>query len=184
LLQLTIESHDPMVYDAVKFMLLLARRLADLTDGVVADPICHTYKLPTDVFSSPQRDPRIDSRDVAHVWMHPFAPAGMPREAGPISAYTLGMRKFSMPEVEIADFQAEHSRLAEAFLNQLCQEALLGDIYEIGDKVGGDACLLQVVPGGLDRARWEGIPCVELIPPTGSSMDDAILAWAAESGAR
>lgn len=184
LLQFTVESHDPMVYDAVKFMLWITRRFADLTDGVVSDPICQTYKLPDDVFVRNPMDPRIDARDVVRVWMHPSdaVRAQEHHKAGPIAAYTLGMQKFDQAEVEMADFDPRHSGIAEAFLYRLAQDALLGDLYGVGDKVGGDACLLDVVPGGLDRARWEGIPCVELIPPTGRSMDDALLAWAAEVG--
>jgi hypothetical protein len=173
LLQLRFESHDPMVYNGVRFALSVAKRLAELTEGVVSDPICQTYRLPDDVFSAKPVDPRIDSRDVVRVWVKPMA-------EGKVTAFTLGMSKFDLHEAEIQEIDPKHSALAEAFLYQLTQEALLGDIYEIGDKVGGDACLLQVALGGLDRARWDGIPCFELIPPTGRTMDEALLAWAAE----
>lgn len=174
LLQLTFESHDPMVYDGVRFILDVSARLGQLTNGVVSDPICQTYRLPEDLHARVPADPRIDSRDVVKVWVKPLRQGGY-------TAFTLGMQKFDLPEAEIQDFNPDHSQLAEALLYRLTQEALLGDKYELGDKVGGDPCLLEVAPGGLDRARWEGIPCFELIPPTGRTMDDALLAWAAES---
>lgn len=173
LLQLTFESHDPMVFEGVRFALTAARRLAELTEGVISDPICQTYRLPGDVFAKDPVDPRIDSRDVIHVWVKSMG-------GGKVTAFTLGMQKFDLHEVELQELNPSHSGLAEAFLYRLTQEALLGDIYELGDKVGGDACLLEVAPGGLDPARWEGIPCFELIPPTGRTMDEALLAWAAE----
>lgn len=174
LLQLTFESHEPMVYDAVRFMLSVAKRLADLTEGVVSDPITESYRLPEDVFAEGQFDPRIDVRDVVRVWVRPSSDRTL------VNAYTLGLQKFGLPELELNDLKPENAGVAERFLYRVAQGILLGELVDVGDRLGSDSCLLQVVPGGLDRARWEGIPCLELIPPTGSTVDDALVAWLAE----
>ncbi len=175
LLQLTFETYDPMVYDSMRFAMRIAQRLAELTDGVISDPVAQTYKLPEHVFVAEPSDPRIEAQDVVHVSAHP-------RRDDPTvhTAHTLGLQKFGLAEIEISGFHLDEAEIAQSFLYSLAQMELLGQIMGIGDKVGGDACLLTVAVGGLDRGQWEGIPCFELLPPTGKSMTDALLAWVAE----
>lgn len=171
LMQLTFESHDPMVYDSVRFLLGICARISDLTGGVVADPISRSYKLPLEVFHQPQIDARIDARDVVNVEVS-LKPEGA-------WVFTLGMQKFALPELEMFGVGPASVEGARSLLITLCQQALLGDPYSLGDKVGDRSCLLQVTAGGLDRGMWEGIECHELIAPPGRSIDEAIAAWKA-----
>ncbi len=169
LLQLTFESHEPMVYDAVRFMLQVAGRAADLTQGVVADPMCHSYKLPQDVWHEPKAPNQLDVRDVVRIWTK--------HVGDELTSHTLGLQKFDMHELELSGFDGENTALAENFLASTAQWALRGEKYEPGDKLGRGDGMLLVAPGGLDRARWDGIDCYELIPPTGRTVDGQLKIW-------
>lgn len=171
LMQFTFESHEPMVYDSLRFQLAICARIAELTGGVVADPIARTYKLPLEVFYNPQIDPKLDARDVVNVEV------GSKREGTWI--FTLGMQKFGLGELEMFGVGDGFVELARSFLITLCQQALMGKLYALGDRVGARPCFLEVGPGGLDRGAWEGITCYELIPPTGHTVDEALAAWKA-----
>lgn len=177
LMQLTFESHDPMVYDGVRFMLDCCVRLAELHDGVVADPIGQTYRLPEQVYVKSPVDPRIDARDIIHVFVRPRRD-----EPNVLTAFTLGLQKFGMAELELPGISTSTSDLATRFLYSVAQQELMGKIVDLGDRLGDSACMLQVAPGGLDRGTWEGIACFELIPPTGRTADEALLAWAGATG--
>lgn len=169
LMQLTFESHDPMVYSSIKFLLEICSRLADLTGGVVADPITRSYLLPHQVFHSPQADPKIDARDVVQV----LSKSGTEGN----HVYTLGMMKFGIPEIECYQVSDPCVDATRSLLISACQGALLGKIYRLGDRVGNPKMPLQFAPGGLDRGMWEGIECLELIPPPQKTIEECIGAW-------
>ena len=164
LLQLTFESHEAMVYTSLDFLLRIARRLADLTEGVVSDPISRTYLLPNEVISGAGTD----ARNFVRVWHKPDQNGWV---------YTLGLQKFAMPEFEMFGVPASHSSQAEAFLLGIAQAALNGKLPRVGSLVGARQLPLQVAEGGLNRGNWEGIQCDELIPPSGKSVVEALDAW-------
>lgn len=169
LFQLTFESHHPMVYDSVRFQLSIAKRLAELTQGVVADPISQSFKLPAEVFRQPQLDPKIDVRDVVAVH-RALSPAGA-------NLFTHGMRKFGMAEIEIPDVPVEAEQAAAALLVALGQNRLLGKKLDAGDQVGTPPLMMDVVEGGADRSRWEGIPVLDILPPKQATISAALMNW-------
>jgi hypothetical protein len=171
LLQLTLETHEAAVYGSLKFMLEVASRLAELTQGVVSDPLSQAYLLPSEVFHLPPLNDKVDVRD--------FVRVRHLDEGGWI--YTLGMQKFSLPEFEIFGVLSNQAGLAERFLLGIAQAALLGKIPELGGFLGAKKCPFQIAPGGLDRKNWEGIACYELIPPSGCSPSQALGAWAEQT---
>jgi hypothetical protein len=171
LLQMTFESHEAMVYDSLKFLQLVARRLAELTEGSISDPISRTYLLPEELFHRPPLNDKIDVRDFIRVRHRP----------GDGSSYTLGMQKFALAEYEMFGVSERNVALAERFLLAIAQSALLGKIAEVGDVLGSSQVPLQVAIGGIDRLNWEGIECHEIIPPSGKTVDDGLIAWAAEA---
>ncbi|MDQ2986691.1 MAG: hypothetical protein M3R13_08200 [Armatimonadota bacterium] len=61
---LVMKGYSPNVYDSVRFMLDSAARLADQTEGVVADPLAETYRLPNELRQEAPLDSRIDFRDI------------------------------------------------------------------------------------------------------------------------
>jgi hypothetical protein len=170
LLQLSFESHHAMVGPAMAFLFGAARRLAELTEGVVADPIAQRYLLPgelPDVAAD-----RLEAPDHVEVeWVE---------GDGGRKAYTAGMRKFGLAEYELAGIGAGEDRVAEAFLLSVAQTRLNGREIEIGDRLGGRAYPFDVAPGGLDRGLWEGIPCMELLPGREGSVSECLRAWLAE----
>lgn len=162
--QLTFESHDPMVYEALDFHLSLAQRLASLTDGVVADPVGQRYLLPEQVFHNDRIDPRVDARDHVTVQTRTL-PNG-------VHAYTLGLRKFELPELEITGLLPDESQTAARFLLVAAQTQLLGQLIRPGDRVGR----FQAAEGGFDKSIWEGISVLELLPPTTMTAGEALSA--------
>ena len=167
LLQLTFETHEAMLYGSLKFMLAFAQRLAELTEGVVSDPICRSYKLPDEVIHQPPLDDKIDARD--HI--------SIIYDSQRSYSYSLGFQKFSLPELEISMVPEVMSSTAERFLLGVSQGVLMGHPLEIGRQIGHNKAPFQVATGGLDRGLWEGIPCFELIPARKNSAIEGLLAW-------
>lgn len=193
LLQLRFESHDAMVYPALDFLAAIAKRLAEITDGVIADAIAERYVLPTET-PPPPVDPPIRAMDHVAIRIEPSsAPAVGPvqpiqrvqpvQQVEPLSlyAFTLGMRKFALPEIELAGIEPSLREVATAFLLGVCQARLMGDPMKPGDKLGAKSAAFDVAEGGLDRGRWEGIAVLELLPPRGRSVNEALREWAAEA---
>lgn len=164
LCQLTFRAHDPAVYPSLDFLLAIASRLGVLTEGVVADPLGQTYRLPERVPLPDSRHP-VDTRNYVTIGT----------EEGYV--WTMGMQKFALPEFEI-EVAAGDEPLAGEFLLGLCQGVLVNGPLEPGVKVGSRRTPLQVADGGL-TPKWEGIACYEVIP-SGGDVHEALKAWAEE----
>ena len=171
LAQFRYESHDPDVFPSLDFLLGVAMRLAQLGEGVIADPISRRYRLPQQVFARDRIDPRIDARD--HIAIN-FRPGG-----SDLHAFTLGMQKFNLPEYEIQGIAESDQDLAGRFLIALSQKVLLGDLTKNGEQFGAPKFAFEAREGGLDRGMWEGIPVFELLPPTGTPVGECLRAWSA-----
>ncbi len=172
-LQLTFESHDPTVAPAIAFAHAIARRMAELTDGCVADPVSERYRMPGDLGPIPAAGGGLPAQEIVSV--------RATQSDGGLHAFTLGMRKLAMPEFELSGLEPGSELLAEAFLLGVCQRVLNGKPVRPGDQLGSRRAPFQVAQGGLDRAMWEGIACWELIPPTGRSAADSLREWASEN---
>lgn len=170
--QFTFESHDPDVYPALDFLLDLTIRLAELTEGVVADPIARRYLLPADLQAMRLAGSAEPVSAQAHVASH----------AIPGGAYTLGLQKFALPELEITGLADGEEALAERYLLSAAQGVLEGTLIVSGSTLpasGRDR--FEAREGGLERARWEGIPVLEFLPPTGKSAGELLKAWASSN---
>lgn len=176
LIQLSFESHDAMVYPALDFLQKLTKRLAELSDGAIADPVSQRYLLPEDLIRPRAHGEPLNVAD--HIAVRFF------EQGSKIAAYTLGMQKFALPEIEITELNPAAKRLAEPFLMHLSREILLGRTLSLGDRVGGKHTEFEVATGGLDRARWEGIPCLELIPARSRTSSETLTLACAELGIR
>ena len=169
--QLTFESHDPMVYPSIDFLLDFAARFADLTEGVVADPISRRYLMPAQVRQALRVDPRVDAREVVGL-SHRVQDTG-------IHLFTLGMQKFGLAEFEMTGLAIEDLQLAESLLMSLCQTSLIGSFASNGDKLGAKGSELEIRAGGFDRGLWEGIDVFEVIPATLRTPGECLRAWKA-----
>ena len=164
--QLTFASHDPDVYPALDLLLDVAIRLGELSGGVVADPVARRYLLPRELASL-----RVPGKKVsvqAHAAPH----------AAPGSAFTLGLQKFAMPELEITGLLDGEEELAQRYLLSAGQGMLEGHPIVSGGRLPAGRTSFEAREGGLDPARWEGIPVLELLPPTGKAPGELLRAWA------
>jgi hypothetical protein len=143
LLQLSWESHDPEVYPALDFLLNIAKRLAEITDGIVADPISERYLLPGQVFINPRVDPLVDARE--HIFIH-SRPSGES-----LHVYTKGLIKINQPELELYGVSPESYDQAGRLLMSAAQGVFMGFLVKSGSDVAG----FEAREGGHDKARWE-----------------------------
>ena len=165
LLQLSWESHDPEVYPALDFFLRIARRLAEITDGIVADPISERYLLPEQVFVNSRVDALVDARE--HVFIH-----SRPHD-GSLNVYTKGLIKIGQPEMELSGVPLDSYDQAGRLLMSAAQGVFMGFLVQSGADVAG----FEAREGGHDKARWEGIPVLELLPPTGVPVGQVLANW-------
>ena len=169
LAQATFESYDPNVYPAIHFHLDIVRRLAMLTDGVIADPISKRYLLPQSVLRAGTTDSATNILDIAT-----YATANRPDG---MHAFTLGMQKVALPELEITGLDPSISRLAGEFLLSVAQGELQGRVIVGGSRLGPTRALFEARQGGHDRALWDGVDVMELLPPTEMTATDALEIW-------
>lgn len=172
LFQLTFESFDPAVAPALDFLTAVSSRLAELTEGVVADPLMQTYRLPKEVALGMIGKGPIDARH--------FVGVATPSLQGRRAAHTLGMGKFALPEFEIDRLEEADLDLSREFLVGLASTVLAGNVLGPGAIVGSAKSPFTVSHGGHDRARWEGVPVLDLLPEADVSPGHALRAWAAE----
>ena len=167
LCQFTFESHDPEVYSSLDFVLACAQRLGNMTEGVIADPISEQYLLPSEVFQLPRVDAKVDARE--HVTVH-FRQDSTQPESGMWHAYTRGLFKFVQPEFELLGVDSADQKRVAQFLLGAAQGVLMGHLVSNGSQIGPFEARL----GGLNRGLWEGIPVMELLPPTKSKVAELI----------
>jgi len=168
--QLVYESHDPGVYPALDFFLGVSRRMAMLSEGVVADSICQRYLLPENVVQSARMDPKVDVRE--HVVINLTQ-----RESG-IHVYTLGMQKFALPEFEILNLTDGGKDWAVNLLLSTAQQVLMSKVTRIGDLFGSTRAAFKAAEGGFLQEHWHGTPVIELQPPISMTPTEALEFWA------
>jgi len=164
LLQLTIESYDPAVYPALDFLLGVARRLAELTDGAVADAVSQVY------------------RSAGQVQM--ATPAGQPLAVQNVVAthlisglvVTAGMAKIGQAEIALAGVPESNVLIAEHFLMGVALAVWKGEPLSIGQQVAAGDGAFSLVPSahhplGADRLVYE------LSPDQGTDPNPLLQAW-------
>lgn len=169
LAQATFESHDPDVYPSIEFLLRVAKRAAELTEGVIADPISQRYLLPEDVLLSGTTDASVNVLDVVS-----FSTADRPDG---MHAFTLGLQKFALPELEITGLAPDTRQIAGDFLLSAAQTILKGNVLVPGTKLGAPSAMFEVQEGGHDRSLWDGVAVLELLSPLRITATDALEIW-------
>ncbi|MEA2554047.1 MAG: hypothetical protein QOJ65_2223 [Fimbriimonadaceae bacterium] len=167
--QATFESHDPDVYPALRFHLALVKRLAELTEGAIADPLSQRYLLPNNLLGPITTDTGVDVLDICSV--------GTADRPDGMHAYTLGLQKLALPELEIVGLAPDVKRLAAEFLLSAAQAVVQGNLIQSGVKLGAPTAFFEAREGGYDVALWEGIKVLELLPPTQITATDALEIW-------
>jgi len=162
--QFTFKSHDPMVYPALDLLTGVVARLAYLGEGVVADPICQRFLLPGELRAAHRADPKVDATEHVVAKSRPLG--------GGVAAFTLGMQKFALPEFEIQNLYESEVPMAQRLLVSVAQYVLLNGPLS----PGGSVPPFTLAEGGFDRAQWDGVPVLELLPPTTMSAGEAVTA--------
>lgn len=165
LIQLSVSAHDPMVSSTMHFMLSLASHLARLTGGVVADPMAQDY------LSADQTLPKFNPEDVM-----PASQVIKVSTPKPGYSCTHGMLKFALPELEISGFSEPLTGASQLLLLGTAQTIFNHGPLVVGAKIGDSRASFSVVSGGFDRARWDGIPVLDLLPDQTAQVDEAIAA--------
>lgn len=155
LVQLTFESFDPSVYPSLDLLLNLAQRLAELGEGVVADPLASRYLLPHQMRLGQRADQRVDAREHLSV----TASGGQVR--------TQGFTKFRLPELALADVPPELESPAGSLLLGVAQQVLLTGPLEIGMQIQTPAGALLVTHSPLTA----GQPTLELLSSDKTSWE-------------
>lgn len=167
-MQVTFESHDPEVYPALDFFLQLARRISDLSEGVVADPLAVRYLLPNQLLLPMRYDPKVDSRE--HIGTHEAVLNGQS------IVFTRGLVKFAMPEYALTGISADKVATAKGFLLGLAQGNLLGTLVKVGGHVPapGGSTVLKLVEDPSIATIWEGAPGLRLQSTSDKAVNDLL----------
>jgi hypothetical protein len=168
LLQLTFESYDPRVAQALDFLLRVSERATDLCKGVLADPISQVYKLPEDVRTPVAQDNLVAAQDVVAV--HARA------EDGGRRVFTLGMQKFALPEFEVGPVPEALLPAANHLLLTVCQTRFSRKSLEPGDRLLSDPPFI-VAEGALQLPTAPDNPVFELLPERDQPLEAALLDW-------
>ena len=154
--QLNVETYDPGVYHSMRIMMRLAKRIGEMSVGVIADPISQRYQLPDDFYNENFDDEPLRPQELVEIHQDPS-------ESG-LKLYTLGLQKIDLPELELDGVDPSDIRLGVRFLLRTVKLILSGKPLELDDKLGSKDVHFQVASGGFNRKLWEGIPVFELIP--------------------
>lgn len=102
LAQLSYESYDPQAFASIRFLYRLADRLAELTEGVIADPLAERYLKPGTWYRESHDEAPIDPLELVTV-------SEVPGPNGP-RLMTAGMKKLDLPEYAVDLGSREHRR--------------------------------------------------------------------------
>jgi len=170
---LVFRGYEPGVYPSVQFMLSCAKRLAELTEGVIADPLAETYRLPDEFLLPIRLDPRIDFREVCTVKAYSL-PDG-------IWVSTRGLIKFDQPEFEMYGIPRDLEEAAVRMLIAAGQQTLIGILMKPNQTAFSTLAPLEIVPGTRQSAFWGDRPVLEFRDLDGSGASKGVEAWARET---
>lgn len=169
LLQLTLESYDPAAYPAVDFLLRVAQRLAELTDGTVADAVSLVYRTAAQV--------RVDTPPEQPLAIQNVVATHAKQSGDDWLVVTSGLAKIGHAEVEIRGIAEDNVPIAEHFLAGVALTLWKGAKLEIGAQMGEPGNTFSVVPGGADRPLGTDRLVWGLSPDSGSDPNPALRAW-------
>jgi len=159
LAQFRFRAHDPMVRDSLAFVHAVARRLGELTDGVVADPLALRY-LPWEQVPIVDPNAPLAAADFVSVRSEPC-----PDLAGTERASTHGLVKFGLAELLLRGIDETDFPVARRLLLGLAQTILQSGPVAAGDQVDGEGRRWTLAPAGDPDLRLT----LEMLPPSGVS---------------
>jgi hypothetical protein len=149
------KGHSADTYAAVRFLSDAVTRLAALSDGVIADPLAETYRLPSEFRQSAPLDSRIDFRDVGSVKAI--------QQADGVWVSIRGLSKFNLAEYEVYGQAPDQVTAMGELLILGAQEALLGRPMPLGPAVQTPFGRFRLIEGTKNRAVWADRATIELV---------------------
>ena len=168
-IQFTFESYDPDVGPAVSFLLDVTEKLAQLTDGVVADPLSQVYRLPGVHADFPHPELGYRVLDVLQVKLN----AG----SGGLEIQTLGMQKFSLAELMFRDITPVAAEAATQYLLGLGMGVLKNGPMQPGSLVWESGFAFMLTESGIQPGVNGGVLTYELLPQKGHDTSQVLLDW-------
>ncbi|MBL8047201.1 MAG: hypothetical protein JNJ45_00835 [Chthonomonas sp.] len=154
--QFKFKSHDAMVRPAIRQVYGLAARLAELTGGIVCDPLAQRYSMGPDARVSED--------------LYPSELLSFHERNGKLM--TKGMSKFGLPEMSIAGYSEENRERARETLEWCCLKFFRSLPLSVGDRPKGHNHTFMVVQDADVPAG--GYPTLELIPHSATSVDEVL----------
>ncbi|RMG27199.1 MAG: hypothetical protein D6724_00165 [Armatimonadetes bacterium] len=170
LLDTTIRGYkDALV--SMRFFLDYVKRLGELAEGVVADPLAETYRMPTDLYVKDRLHPHVDFREIGATRVEALDDG--------LWVSSRGMAKFNLPELEMYGVATEDFDAAVRMIIAACQQVILGVPFRIGETAFLPSQPLQIVEGTRNRDIWGDRPTLEFRDPRGQGAAKGVAAWKA-----
>jgi hypothetical protein len=149
---LEMETPGKDVVESVVFANNIARRLAELGDGIVMDGPAFRFFGPA---GWPVEEPMGEFDIRAHVHIHFVTDEGW--------FHTHGLVKFGRPEMEIYDVPPDLEQMAHATLLDIAQYVATSSLIESGQTCGEPTQPFHAREGTKNGDHWEGVPVLELV---------------------
>lgn len=168
ILQLTFESYDPALYPALDFFLRTASRLAELCQGVIADPLSQVYRLPSSVPTPTQEGLGFAVQDFVNTVLV-ATPSGT-------TVSTAGLSKFDQPELIVTRVPEPLVGAARSLLLSVAAGVMKGRTLAPGDKLVSEQGWVVSPSGETTVVRYE------LLPVSQKSVAEALAEWSGAHG--
>lgn len=169
-----LRGYDPGVYISVQFFVDCARRLADISDGVIADPLAETYRAPEEMRLPNKLDQRIDFREIGSI--------KLARLSDGCWISTRGLVKFNLPEFEMYGVPENLAETAAKMAIAAAQQALMGLPLKEGETAFAPEEPLHLVRGTRSRDEWGDRPTLEMRDKNSTGAAKGVEAWARAGG--
>ncbi len=116
--QFSFESYDPQIFASIRFLYRLTDRLAELTNGIIADPLAQRYVMPGSLFRESYDEDPLHPHELISI-------AELPGKDGP-RLRTLGMAKFDHPDFAVELPHQDHLQSGQVLLTETVKSMLHG----------------------------------------------------------
>lgn len=169
IISLFFKGYNPDVLASVEFLLGIASRIGKLTNGVVADIMAESYRLPEELRISDRLDPRVDFREIATIKAI--------RLGDGVWVSTRGLSKFNLPEYEMYGIPDDLVDTAFKMLVAAGQQTLLGVPLRAGESAYSVQYPMEIAEGTKQRDAWGDRETLEISDPNEQSAKIGVQSW-------
>lgn len=169
LMTLTFKGYSPELFPSVRFFLDVASRIAELSNGVIADPLAEVYRDPKEFRLPGRLDPRLDFREIGSIKAVALSDG--------LWISTRGLAKFNLPEFEMFGIPMDLRDGAARMLIAAAQQTLLGLPMKAGETAFAPGTPLYIVVGSKKSDEWGDRPVLEFTDEDGRGAAKGVRAW-------